>query len=774
MNSECSNIFNISNCTNKIRKTITKKYAIENNLTNYNDACILSCKQNPHCNGSYNFSYTFPNGIKKYYCFHCLYSDFITNSINNSLNKEFTNLDYTTNKCSDSNCNVSDNINCNGSLNKTCKKYTIIKKKNNKCFIFNIDKEKFPDYNSFNNACKLKCENIKGCKNYFILKSNTIKNNKFINLNKCVLCNNKDYYKIIDKINNLNLYFNNKCECSNKYLKKNNECITCPDNATCNGSDEFFVCNQYFTKNGDKCKRTSCPENKLLDNNSETCLACPNNANCDGSTEFTCDQYFIKNGDKCERTSCPINQLLDNNSKTCLNCPDNAECDGSTEFTCNKYSIKKGDKCKRTSCPKNQLFDNNYETCLNCPDNAECDGSNLFKCPSYMLKNNEFFTCDYCPNNAICNGSDTFSCSGNTHLYYNECRNCPLNATCDNNIINCNANYAKRCTNCYYNNDNLCIRTNCPNNKLYDNQSKTCLDCPDNAICNASDNYICNQYSIKNGDKCVRTSCPENQLFDNKSKTCLNCPENYICDGSTSTKGCSKNSFKNILNNECENCPDNAICNGSDDYTCNEYSTKYGDKCERTSCPKNQLFDNDSKTCLNCPDNARCDGSSEFSCNKMYIENKQCVNCPENAYCNGKTFTCKRYFTKNGNMCERTRCRWGYILDDKKKTCIKCPEYGICDGTTNFRCERYQGQPLFDELKYRSSIDGNIKLKCDRIRCPGNQVYKDGKCFQCPTWATCYGNSHWTCPQQYWKRFDTMTCSPCPNGSRCNGTRWLY
>lgn len=73
-------------------------------------------------------------------------------------------------------------------------------------------------------------------------------------------------------------------------------CVTCPLNAICSGGITDFVCEQYYTKDNNRCKRTSCPTGEYLSD--ETCLKCPVNATCDG-INATCNSGYSLNNNAC-------------------------------------------------------------------------------------------------------------------------------------------------------------------------------------------------------------------------------------------------------------------------------------------------------------------------------------------------------------------------------------------------------------------------------------------------------------------------------------------
>ena len=67
-------------------------------------------------------------------------------------------------------------------------------------------------------------------------------------------------------------------------------------NAICSGGITDFVCEQYYTKDNNRCKRTSCPTGEYLSD--ETCLKCPVNATCDG-VNATCNSGYSLNNNVC-------------------------------------------------------------------------------------------------------------------------------------------------------------------------------------------------------------------------------------------------------------------------------------------------------------------------------------------------------------------------------------------------------------------------------------------------------------------------------------------
>ena len=67
-------------------------------------------------------------------------------------------------------------------------------------------------------------------------------------------------------------------------------------NAICSGGITDFVCEQYYTKDNNRCKRTSCPTGEYLSD--ETCLKCPANATCNG-VNATCNSGYTLNNNTC-------------------------------------------------------------------------------------------------------------------------------------------------------------------------------------------------------------------------------------------------------------------------------------------------------------------------------------------------------------------------------------------------------------------------------------------------------------------------------------------
>lgn len=137
---------------------------------------------------------------------------------------------------------------------------------------------------------------------------------------------------------------NNCSSCKANYFLLGSSCLNCPNNATCAGGTNSFICNTNYTKSGLYCA-FSCPSGKYISGTS--CLTCPSNATCNGTSVITCKSGYALSGTTCvkEKTTCNSNQYI--SGSNCLTCPNNATCDG-TNFTCNSGYEKNNGSCVST------------------------------------------------------------------------------------------------------------------------------------------------------------------------------------------------------------------------------------------------------------------------------------------------------------------------------------------------------------------------------------------------------------------------------------------
>ncbi len=294
---------------------------------------------------------------------------------------------------------------------------------------------------------------------------------------------------------------------TNQYIN-NDQCYTCPANATCNDGINFTCNNGWYKQD-------------------TTCIKCDiNNATCTGPNDYSCMPDFYDNG------------------TTCIACPNNATCAGGHEFyTCNDGYYKAD---RNTSC----------RSC----DGQVCDGDTLVHCgDGYILYQSRY--CMFCGANSYCPaGAPAKRCQ--TGYYYNPnnsgCLACPTGYYCPLGEST-TSNMYQYCDTGYYRTGNMCAPcdtdTVCPGGKIDE------MVCPDGLY--KHDNGQCLTYAP---DDCgLAPNC--NPGCYNSSNTCTKCPIDDATCTSTDKYQCMAGYYDNgIL---CELCPTNSNCPmGSSEITC--------------------------------------------------------------------------------------------------------------------------------------------------------------------------------------------------------------
>ncbi|MBE6449382.1 MAG: hypothetical protein E7013_01605 [Alphaproteobacteria bacterium] len=655
----------------------------------------------------------------------------------------------------------------------------------------------------------------------------------------------------------------------------NGQCRQCATDADCTDSiclDGYCSCqegtencfcaaNQYYTPEPE-CQR---------------CVICPDNASCNGTNEVSCQLGYIENNVDCFLFCCNPNTYF--SGLNCLTCPDEAICNGTSVVSCTGGKNLTGRPYdENLSC--DLCSDDQYLTpggsCKSCPSNAVCKNDNITCNTDYYLnyteqstcchKTNEFSyngSCLSCPSNATCNGVD-FTCKEGLTKTNTEC------------VSNCSSDGSDTCSECnsstpYYNGSKCvaCVKdTNCGSGKVCEDGAckvadaecsanqyyydgcdcwcEECASCPDNATCDGVD-FTCKEGYIDNRDDgwygCGGTPCcsPDEYWNDYMDGYCEDCPENAICNG-TSEVSCKDGMVENdhydgiiccketeyFSDYDCRSCPEHGICDGTYEVSCEDGYHRYGEpyydenefgcaectenshcsagyKCENRQCVRCKTDGSEtcptcsSETpyynggqCVRCIISANCDRNGECSNNECINQTPcnaneflfeywgECRGCPSNAICNGtEKLSCKDGYVNNydgsyfyDTPCCSTNKYWAENYGEG--WCSNCPENGVCNGTSTVSC---QGDSVRNE-----DYDGDIYC------CLPNSYFTEWNgCVTCPEYGVCDGTDEAGCEDGYnqmgevwygdfscvkceWEQFYAQdSCHSCPEGADCDG-----
>ncbi len=191
--------------------------------------------------------------------------------------------------------------------------------------------------------------------------------------------------------------------CDSDEYFKNGRCLSCPSDATCNGTANV-ICNgtsRFF--------------------NGYQCDYCPIDATCDGTANVICEstQYF----DGMECKECPegatcdgINSICEDTNKHwsstgCKDCPSGMICDGTANPQCSGGKVVNHYDGSWYCCSADQYF-NGYR-CDPCPSGMTCNGTKNPTCSDTTKYFNNGW-CWTCPSDAVCNGTSTVTCTSGT------------------------------------------------------------------------------------------------------------------------------------------------------------------------------------------------------------------------------------------------------------------------------------------------------------------------------------------------------------------------
>jgi len=249
----------------------------------------------------------------------------------------------------------------------------------------------------------------------------------------------------------------NACKTNNGGCDKNRRCMKKWD-----GARECKECRYGWIQEGDTCK--ACPAGHVCNSGEKTkchvtkqyvkdnrCVECPDDATCDGDTATCAATAYVQNG-KCE--ACPAGHECDGEKKTkcheteqylkdntCVDCPESYNCDGDNA-TCDvtkyiengvcKACPATGHECdgeKKTKCHEtNQYVKDNM--CVDCPESYNCDGDNATCDVTKYIENG---VCKACPATGhMCDGEKKTKCHvTEQYVKDNTCVDCPDRHTCD-------------------------------------------------------------------------------------------------------------------------------------------------------------------------------------------------------------------------------------------------------------------------------------------------------------------------------------------------------
>jgi len=247
----------------------------------------------------------------------------------------------------------------------------------------------------------------------------------------------------------------NACKTNNGGCDKNRRCMKKWD-----GDRECKECLSGWIQEGDTCK--ACPAGHVCNSGKKTkchetdqyvkdnrCVECPDDATCDGDTATCAATAYVQNG-KCE--ACPAGHMCDGEKKTkchvtdqyvkdnkCVDCPESYNCNGN-EATCDVTKYIENGKCeacpaghecdgeKKTKChvTKQYVKDN---TCVDCPESYNCDGDNATCDVTKYIENK---VCKACPAGHECDGEKKTKCHmTDQYVKDNTCVDCLDGHTCD-------------------------------------------------------------------------------------------------------------------------------------------------------------------------------------------------------------------------------------------------------------------------------------------------------------------------------------------------------
>ena len=253
-------------------------------------------------------------------------------------------------------------------------------------------------------------------------------------------------------------------------------CMQCPLNVvSCNSTHVDCGPKYYFDNSTLTCEKiyAPCDANKFRAFRQFDCYSCPQNANCTGTGEyFYCNRGYNLNGTENTCSLCPNGKYKPlTGNQDCTPCPTGFE-SAANETMC-------------VPCPDGTFRSSiTFNRCVDCPAGGQCTKSSMVCIPGWSLNTTRMNTCTQCPEGYFKSTYSTQACNLCAGGFYSnddytDCLECPageVRDTNDNSCILCGigteTNYGR--TACLPCNENY-YRPNLSNRR--------CTACPNGASC---------------------------------------------------------------------------------------------------------------------------------------------------------------------------------------------------------------------------------------------------------------------------------------------------
>lgn len=332
----------------------------------------------------------------------------------------------------------------------------------------------------------------------------------------------------------------------------------------------------YFNMDKGECsiiEYPPCSKSQYYDSDTHKCVMC---------------QEGVSEGGFAEKCSCNLNQFWHTglNPKRCYTCGTGTpsedylfcDCKDSSQFWNN--NTFQCDYCPESSSKYSTDSNNKYATQCKCSD-------------SDKIFNPKTATCDTCPENSVKKeNSETVLAElcicTDTDQYFDiesfKCVSCPSNSDRESNSngneCQCKREYVKntylggRCIKCpehskYNITQKKCV---CESGYVFNNNQFICEKCPEGASSDSEGNCVCQVgYLIEGSCK----DCPEQAIYNNESKTCeCENEEEYYNSTNNECISCNATSNNSVYAIKCEYCDGDEFSEGTYDY-CDCKSNKY-------------------------------------------------------------------------------------------------------------------------------------------------------------------------------------------------------
>lgn len=510
---------------------------------------------------------------------------------------------------------------------------------------------------------------------------------------ECVVTEYQDAGYVCDT----NKQCNSAHECVCTGYMNNDECLACPEHATCDGIT--FTCdtaNNWYPQDG-ACVyyEFTCQQGRFKGSSakggSAGCQVCNSNNGFWVTNEIECmacntttnPRQIYQRADAtdtqkmCGLITCPNGRFPENG--WCSNCNDagarkvddttrqcTAPCGnkrrvvGNWCYNCgenqffyqgNTAKLHEG-KCENCSASGDRLAP--AEACALCGERWRKMSGDQCVCAGYVEGN----TCIACPDHAICENKKIIGCEAGYQLEGNACMSCPSNATCSNGEILCNTGFyldSEECKVCPVD------ATACENNAVIcpaglQWNGSICSSCPAHATCDG-ENILCDDGYYLDENACH--ACPEHATCSNNVVTCdvlYNLVENHCyaqCSSTEWTELVFDNhtlSNRKVIKGTCRNC----------DYS-EPATTISKEECRK--CAGYRVLTDDMKGGPKC---WYCGASNAYNYpTGNNLDEQSCNACLNRHYENGKCI-CNEAQTYNSNKC----CKPGERANDAHTGCV--------------------------------------------------------------------------------------------------------